>query len=87
MKIYWPENDKLLHSYYGDTIAILTALALATWWGGEFKPLVVIITLLAAVLKELYDWKIKKTKFDWLDVFYTVFKSFGIMAIMYLMDK
>lgn len=80
-----PPYDKLMHFYVGTWIALTTAIILAKFFEGEYKILVIIVTILAGIYKELYDVYFKKSKFDVMDVFYTAIVSVPITILMCLM--
>ena len=81
-KILIPEEDKLMHFYYGTAISII--MMYITLFGVNliFIPLV---TALIASGKETYDLLVKKTKFDYVDLAFTVAPS--ILIYLYLIIK
>lgn len=70
-------QDKVLHALVGFIAGVLFSI---------ISPLVGVIgVLILAIGKELYDLKIKKTEFDFFDMFSTIFGGVvGIMALMAL---
>lgn len=57
------EKDKLEHFFIMSIILIPIGL-FHIWW------LKLLCALLIGVIKEIIDLKIRKTKWDWLDIFY-----------------
>ena len=57
-------KDKLLHAGVGAAMGLL----------GLFLPLSfpIVLSILAAVGKDLYDLKVKKTEFDMEDIYFTL---------------
>ena len=63
-----PQNDKLLHFFYGTLITLGCLFILPIW-------MAFICTLFVAVAKELYDSYAMEGRFDWVDITYTVSSS------------
>lgn len=64
-----PQNDKLLHFFYGSLITLGCMFLLPTWFA-------LLCTLFVAIAKELYDSHIKLNgRFDWVDITYTIFTA------------
>ena len=72
--------DKILHFLAGFTIATLVVVL----FRNHIESLLFgfIASIVGGILKEVYDLKIKKSRFDWYDVFATV--AGGIAAISVL---
>lgn len=81
-KLFFPENDKLLHFYYGTSISIIMLFITLFGINLIFVPLV---TTLIAVGKETYDLYYKGAKFDYVDLLYTITPS--ILLYLYLIIK
>lgn len=75
--------DKILHFLTGFAIATV-AVVLSRKTN---DPLIIglIASLIGGILKEVYDLKIKKSRFSWFDVFATVVGGIGaISALQFL---
>jgi hypothetical protein len=84
IRIKFKKLDDEMHFWAGMLIWIFTFI-LANFVSGQWES--AIIALLAAastgIVKEVYDEKIKKTKFDWRDFKWTVIGA-GIPAILFI---
>ena len=66
-------NDKLLHFFYGSIVSFITLLFVDIF---HLNPVLIpVTTLIVAVGKEVYDKFIRKTKFDVIDIVFTIITS------------
>lgn len=77
-----PKKDKLLHFYYGTIISLILLFLTKLGLNPIFIP---ILTAVIASGKEIYDKLIKKTRFDYIDLIYTILTS--IIIYLYLIIK
>jgi uncharacterized membrane protein HdeD (DUF308 family) len=72
--------DKILHFLAGFFIATVTAVLFKR----TNDPLIIglIASLIGGILKEVYDLKIKKSRFDWFDVFATFVGGVAAISIL-----
>ena len=61
-------QDKLLHFFYGALISFALDFFIP-------KLYVILIVLVIALAKEVYDLTVKKTKIDFLDILFTILPS------------
>ena len=72
--------DKILHFLVGFAIATVVVVLFRNYTNLFLFGFIAVIV--GGILKEVYDLKIKKSRFDWYDVFATV--AGGIAAISVL---
>lgn len=71
-------TDKKLHALYG-ALGVVAGFIHFLNTGSWIEMFAILVILEFA--KELYDWKIRKTRFCWEDIFYTIFLGYGIGAV------
>ena len=73
--------DKILHFLAGFFIATVVVVLFKNF----SDPLLFgfIASIVGGVLKEVYDLKIKKSRFDWYDVFATVVGGIAAISVLY----
>lgn len=83
MKFKHPQNDKLLHFFYGTLIALVFFAAYAIF---GLHPMFMLFTVLTvAVGKEVYDKFIRKTVFSLMDIVYTIVPGLVLYALTFLL--
>ena len=73
--------DKILHFLAGFFIATVVAV----FFRNSSDPLLFgfIASIVGGILKEVYDLKIKKSRFDWYDVFATIVGGIAATSILH----
>ena len=73
--------DKILHFLAGFFIATVAVVVLRK----SSDPLLFgfIASIVGGILKEVYDLKVKKSRFDWYDVFATVVGGVAATSVLY----
>ena len=73
--------DKILHFLAGFFIATVVVVLFKNF----SDPLLfgLVASIVGGVLKEVYDLKIKKSRFDWYDVFATIVGGVAATSLLY----
>lgn len=84
--IAWTEQTMLKALPYDKCLHLIAGLVIFTVLSPILgQKLALTATVLAAIAKDTYDKFIKSTKFDWLDIAYTIAPAVYIILYNYLM--